>query len=995
MNVLIVDFDPFANTGGGQTVYRNIIRRNPSIHFSYFTRNQFALPAAPNCEPIYFRHRFIGEYHPTDSTDEAHYSAFLSARNFAFAARGRQFDVVDVPDYYDFASYLGPALREFEVRFDRLFMSLHGRLSETRFINWEAFRAGLCEPGAGQPISRQIAASLERAALRTADGRYGISDWYVRHLSKDLGQLPVERLCPWSLMEAPPATRTGEAIEQRPETLFVGRLERTKGPDTFVDLAWLTGAADYGPVTMLGADERCQGASIAQQLLEQARKRNLPLQHLPAVPRDALLERLQRPCVVIAPSRFETFGLVPLEGLLRGALAAYSRSSGLADFVRQEMPELVRAELDTQDLTNSADLIRPLLAEFSRLRARNIEYLAQLALDRKHAEQARDGFMHRIYSMPSHADEAMRDEFEYRYNSELSTRAFVSLPNKTAAARQLFRTHISPRIPNWIQASRWHLGRMRTALRQLKPRPRETARRVVAERLPALRALGAELKTRKEIAATPKPVNAYDVLKRLAESSRAGRMYHFQTLAMGEARRGNLLLRHLYLQRVARWTGTNRLYDCTRASTAYASQGFDDVATVLPWLCPASTSERDQRIQNYLQNRVHRFPLQRKDDYAIRIAHRPTLRPRVSIVVSLYNAQDKLDTFTAMLSRCDLVRARQVELIFVDSASPKLQLNSERLRQLRTWTDYLYLRTSQRETIATAWNRGLSEARGEYIVCLGADEMVTPDGLGKLAAYLDHHPEIDWVTANSIVMNVGTDGRFLNSPLVYDRSEMTELTPIVDPTYVNYVGGMYRRRIHDLYGGYDTSFRAASDTEFKHRIFPFIRSGHLNETLGVFLDYPEARMTAHPRAEAEDLRAMYLFRTLGGLRYLLKQRSESQAFELLRLALSFRRSYATTYDTDLDLAVNVATYLTETNPDSQLYDRLRKDVEFLRHVARRCDSWNGSRREYLKLSQSAWKLSRVEKAHRALFAAPVYYHLFNDVRYSVHCNVWSLKEKVF
>ncbi len=1002
MNVLIVDFDPFANTGGGQTVYRNLITRNPHSRFCYFSRQPNARPPVANAEPLYYRQRFIGQYEATDPTDEAHYSAFLTARNFANAARGRHFDVVDVPDYYDFSAYLGPALREFGVHFEKLVVSLHGRLSETRFINWEAHHAGLRQDYVSSdaepdfPTARQIAVGMENAALHSADVRYAISDWYAEHLARDLRGLPVERLSPWSVMETPPPPPRELASDARLETLFVGRLERTKGPDLFVDLAWLTSAGDFGDVTVLGGDETCQGTTISHRLIEQARKRNVPLNYRRPLQREELLRRLENPSLVLAPSRFETFGLVPLEALLRGALVGYSKQSGLANFIRAEMPELIRAEFDPRDLTAAAAAVQPLLARFRAFRAKNVDYLAQLALDHRAASQSCEENLRAIYGAASHTDEAVRDEFEYRYNSELAARPFVSRANKSAALRQFYRSNVSPRIPVWVQATRWHIGQLRAKLRALRPRPSDSARRMVYERLPAVHALGVELNTRKDIASTPKPVAAFDILKRLAGNTRAGRMYHFQTLAMGEARRGNVLLKHLYLHRVARWTGMNRLYDCHRASSAYEERGFHDVATVLPWLCPAAAQQdRERGVYDYLMSRVKQFPLRREEGYSIRADRRSSLRPKLSVIVSLYNAQDKLDAFLTMLERTDLMRARMVELILVDSGSPTVQISTERLQQITTWTDVLHLRTAARETIATAWNRGLAEARGEYIVCLGADEMVTPDALGKLAGYLDEHRDVDWVTSNAVVMNVDTEGRFVDSPLVYDRGGMSELSPLLDSTYLTYVGGMYRRRLHDLFGVYDTSFRAASDTEFKHRVFPFIRTGHINQTLGVFRDYPEARMTSHPRAEAEDLRAMYLFRTPGGLRYLLRNGDENQALDLLRLSLSFRRAYSQTYDTDLDLATNVADYLTELNPGSKLYRRLRRDVTFLRDVARRSDSWTGSRRQFAGLTRDAWRLARLEKSHRRLLDAPVYYHLFNDVRYSVHCNVWSLAEGAF
>ena len=60
MNILIVDFDLFYLTGGGQTFYRNIINKNPHLHFYYFVRTENLNVSRPtNAYPISYKQKFF------------------------------------------------------------------------------------------------------------------------------------------------------------------------------------------------------------------------------------------------------------------------------------------------------------------------------------------------------------------------------------------------------------------------------------------------------------------------------------------------------------------------------------------------------------------------------------------------------------------------------------------------------------------------------------------------------------------------------------------------------------------------------------------------------------------------------------------------------------------------------------------------------------------------------------------------------------------------
>src|SRR5262249_43507649 len=137
---------------------------------------------------------------------------------------------------------------------------------------------------------------------------------------------------------------------------------------------------------------------------------------------------------------------------------------------------------------------------------------------------------------------------------------------------------------------------------------------------------------------------------------------------------------------------------------------------------------------------------------------------------------------------------------------------------------YLYVRTAQRETIQTAWNRGIALSRAPYLTFLGADETIVPDALATLAAELDADPALDSVQGNSLITEVDKYGAFVRDVMMYDRTGYTQDHVYLETCYLSWVGALYRRSIHDRFGWYDGTFGAAGDTEFKNRVLPFLKT---------------------------------------------------------------------------------------------------------------------------------------------------------------------------
>jgi hypothetical protein len=83
---------------------------------------------------------------------------------------------------------------------------------------------------------------------------------------------------------------------------------------------------------------------------------------------------------------------------------------------------------------------------------------------------------------------------------------------------------------------------------------------------------------------------------------------------------------------------------------------------------------------------------------------------------------------------------------------------------------------------------------------------------------------------------------------------------------------------------------------------PSLKVKYLDCTFGEFLNYPEERTTASERIELEDIRAWYIFRTPGGLKYQASLAGDGFLENLGWKSLGYRKSYCKHMSTDLEIA---------------------------------------------------------------------------------------------
>jgi hypothetical protein len=128
------------------------------------------------------------------------------------------------------------------------------------------------------------------------------------------------------------------------------------------------------------------------------------------------------------------------------------------------------------------------------------------------------------------------------------------------------------------------------------------------------------------------------------------------------------------------------------------------------------------------------------DDVEVcRFGPRTSARPRVSVLVSVYNYREHVEE--AMRS-AGLSSLRDLELIVVDDASTDDSVNvATRTFEAMPWLDGTLLHRRHNAGLPSARNLAADYARGEYLFILDADNAVYPHAFERLAGALDAAPD--------------------------------------------------------------------------------------------------------------------------------------------------------------------------------------------------------------------------------------------------------------
>ncbi|WP_353862026.1 glycosyltransferase [Azospirillum formosense] len=896
---------------------------------------------------------------------------FLNMMDMAASVAGQSFDIIEIPDYLPFAAFLPTALRYHNVHYERVVLSMHGTLSNVLRDNWSGSGVG--------DLSTLI--EFENLLYRTADIRYGISRPYTQEWM-DRTSLPAQMADVkgiFDLREFSLGTTFDGATAQpeRPNISFIGRHEKCKGPDIFVDICSRLSRKSYSDISLIGPEVNIGGHRSTDYLNRMASLRDLALTY-ETLPRDKLLPRFETSrMIAMFPSRLDTFNLAALEAILSGCPTVISTACGIIDYLDNALPGLPYIKLDLRDIDGVFNALQDLLANHDAHRDALRDFLAT------HQPRSYGQSLDEIYAVAPSRDNAAAGQVQALFDE------MVRMLDRTVkqATIDTLSANLNTNLNNMVKdfAGQVHAGALLNIfqLSNVQAGLEKDYETLIQQngRLPAQ--AGSEM------------------IQRLRPFIHSGdRVAAYRLLAAIERERGNDLLYATYWIRVMRLTGRQHPVELGNVVEILERNGLVKEAKAARLLYGGASSDE---ILAHLMSVKGSFMTPPPNDLEEVHDFRRIERPKASIIVSVYNGAGKIRNFLRGLGRLTAATKASVELVFVDSASVddtrNVILQEVRRSQQEGWgLSTLYVRSRKRETIQRAWNRGITQARGEYLSFLGVDEMNTPDAFDIMMDYLDRNTAVDWVQGNTVVTEVDEAGAFVRDIMPYRRVFYSQDMHYLDCCYIGYVGAMYRRSIHDRLGYYDDSFRGAGDVEFKNRVLPWVRVKTLNRNLGVFLNYPEERATESPIAELEDLSAWYLHRSLGGVRYAYGERDVMDAIKLFHKTLSYRKSYMDLDCTDIELANNLAEYVRQKFPHE--FGRISRYVPGVHGILtcyRELDEINkplgrkglpGIHERAGTVESLVFMMTTMMRMHRAI-GSNVCYAFGNDNRSHQHHSIWA------
>jgi FkbM family methyltransferase len=192
--------------------------------------------------------------------------------------------------------------------------------------------------------------------------------------------------------------------------------------------------------------------------------------------------------------------------------------------------------------------------------------------------------------------------------------------------------------------------------------------------------------------------------------------------------------------------------------------------------------------------------------------------PLVSVVTSVYNCAKYFEeAILSVLSQ----NYNNIEYIVVDGGSTDGTLDV--LKKYQDKVDYFI--SEPDKGIYAGMNKGISLAKGDYIILLNADDYYVPEAIERLVdkALED---DFDLVIADSEMIDL-VHNRRLPRPTILDERFFLRCTYSQETMLVH-------RRVYEKYGLYNETFKVLSDWIWLANIYKNLKIGIINENLLFF-----------------------------------------------------------------------------------------------------------------------------------------------------------------
>ena len=206
----------------------------------------------------------------------------------------------------------------------------------------------------------------------------------------------------------------------------------------------------------------------------------------------------------------------------------------------------------------------------------------------------------------------------------------------------------------------------------------------------------------------------------------------------------------------------------------------------------------------------------------------------VSALVSTYKAKRFIRGCLEDLEAQTI--SERLEIVVVDSGSKQNERAIVEEFQQR-YSNIVYIRTEERESVYAAWNQGIRATRGKYITNANTNDRHRQDTFEHMVGLLENQPDVALAYGNTYITKTENE-TFDNATCVgelrrYDFDSMK----LVNTCFIG-PQPMWRKSVHTRYGYFDESFESAGDWEFWLRMAGTERFSHLEEYLELYLESP-------------------------------------------------------------------------------------------------------------------------------------------------------------
>lgn len=201
-------------------------------------------------------------------------------------------------------------------------------------------------------------------------------------------------------------------------------------------------------------------------------------------------------------------------------------------------------------------------------------------------------------------------------------------------------------------------------------------------------------------------------------------------------------------------------------------------------------------------------------------------RPKVSVLLSVYNEEKNIGN---AIQSCLHQSFGDFELIIVDDGSTDRTL--EVIESFAVFDTRIKFISRPNKGLAASLNDGLSEAKGEWVARMDADDISLPERLAVQLNYVYENPNVDVLGAAAYMRSQkGEQLGVFSLPSQHERLEKTihRSSPFIHPSVI------FKKEAVKAVGGYDERLRWAQDYDLWSRMIGSYNFHNLEEPLIIY-----------------------------------------------------------------------------------------------------------------------------------------------------------------